>query len=86
MILNPQLRPGDDGRRRLRTLREHNRVPIFETPSLGDATDRVLALELGADGVLGKPCNPHELALRVAGLLQRMRHAAAAKAVLRLGR
>jgi DNA-binding response OmpR family regulator len=51
----------------------------------GDATDRIVGLELGADDYLAKPFNPRELLARVRAVLRRTRPTAAPD-VLRFGR
>ncbi|MGH3614380.1 MAG: response regulator transcription factor [Pseudonocardia sp.] len=57
--------------RRLR--RESVGVPIVMLTALGEAEDRVLGLELGADDYVTKPFSPRELVLRVASVLRRSR-------------
>jgi two-component system OmpR family response regulator len=43
---------------------------------LGDETDRILGLEMGADDYLAKPFNPRELLARVRAVLRRSQGAA----------
>jgi two-component system OmpR family response regulator len=38
---------------------------------MGEDTDRIVGLELGADDYLAKPCNPRELLARVRAVLRR---------------
>ena len=38
---------------------------------MGDETDRIVGLELGADDYLPKPCNPRELLARIKAVLRR---------------
>jgi DNA-binding response OmpR family regulator len=56
----------------------------------GDATDRVVGLELGADDYLPKPFDPRELLARLGAILRRTRAtgapAAGSAAPLRVGR
>ena len=50
--------------------------------ALGEETDRVIGLEVGADDYVTKPFSPRELALRVDSVLRRAgtpAHAAAAR-------
>ena len=51
-------------------------VPIVMLTALGEESDRVLGLELGADDYVTKPFSPRELALRVQSVLRRSREPA----------
>jgi DNA-binding response OmpR family regulator len=64
--------PGLDGLevcRRLRTRADG--VPIVMLTALGEESDRVLGLQLGADDYVTKPFSPRELVLRVQSVLRR---------------
>jgi DNA-binding response OmpR family regulator len=64
--------PGIDGLevcRRLRTSADG--VPIVMLTALGEESDRVLGLQLGADDYVTKPFSPRELVLRVQSVLRR---------------
>jgi two-component system, OmpR family, phosphate regulon response regulator OmpR len=64
--------PGEDGLaicRRLRAAGEH--APILMLTARGDAIDRIIGLEMGADDYLPKPFNPRELLARIQALLRR---------------
>jgi DNA-binding response OmpR family regulator len=63
--------PGLDGIEVCRRLRSHSPVPIIMLTALGDESDRVMGLELGADDYLAKPFSPRELAARVKSVLRR---------------
>ncbi|MFZ2501927.1 MAG: response regulator transcription factor [Nocardioides sp.] len=63
--------PGIDGLEVCRRLRETGQVPVVMLTALGEETDRVLGLELGADDYVTKPFSPRELALRVDSVLRR---------------
>jgi two-component system OmpR family response regulator len=39
--------------------------------AMGEDTDRIVGLELGADDYLAKPCNPRELLARIRAVLRR---------------
>ena len=69
--------PGIDGIEVCRRLREVGDTPVVMLTALGEETDRVMGLEVGADDYVTKPFSPRELALRVDSVLRRT-HAAAA--------
>jgi two-component system, OmpR family, phosphate regulon response regulator OmpR len=66
------------------TLRATDPVPIIMLTARGEATDRVVGLELGAHDYLAKPFDARELLARVRTVLRR--GAAAVNPVLRFGR
>lgn len=55
----------------LRRLRARSMLPVLMLTAKGDALDRVLGLELGADDYVAKPFNPQELAARIRAILRR---------------
>lgn len=55
-------------------LRERSGVPIVMLTARGDAMDRVVGLELGADDYLPKPFEPRELLARLRTVLRRGQH------------
>lgn len=63
--------PGLDGLEVCRRLRRSSPVPVVMLTALGEETDRVLGLELGADDYVTKPFSPRELVLRVQSVLRR---------------
>lgn len=63
--------PGVDGLEVCRRLRATSDVPIVMLTALGEESDRVVGLRLGADDYVTKPFSPRELALRVASVLRR---------------
>jgi two-component system phosphate regulon response regulator OmpR len=65
-------------------LRESSNVPIIMLTARGEATDRVVGLELGADDYLPKPFDPRELLARLRTVLRRGN--AAINPTLRFGR
>jgi DNA-binding response OmpR family regulator len=67
-VMLPQ-RSGFDVLRRIRSLRQS--LPVLMLTARGDAIDRVLGLELGADDYLTKPFDPRELAARIRAILRR---------------
>jgi DNA-binding response OmpR family regulator len=64
--------PKIDGLEVCRRLRAHpDGVPIVMLTALGEESDRVLGLQLGADDYVTKPFSPRELVLRVQSVLRR---------------
>jgi DNA-binding response OmpR family regulator len=69
-VLMPRL----DGREVLRQLRQSgNWIPIILLTQVGEASERAMALEEGADDYLNKPFDPHELVARIRAVLRRAR-------------
>ena len=64
--------PGEDGLALTAALRETMTTPILLLTARGDADDRILGLEAGADDYLGKPFEPRELLLRINAILRRV--------------
>jgi DNA-binding response OmpR family regulator len=64
--------PGMDGMEVCRRLREIAPIPVIMLTALGDETDRIAGLEIGADDYVTKPFSPRELTLRVQSVLRRV--------------
>ena len=62
--------PGEDGLSICRRLAEDG-PPVIMLSAMGEDTDRIVGLELGADDYLPKPCNPRELLARIRAVLRR---------------
>ncbi|HXM83371.1 MAG TPA: response regulator transcription factor [Burkholderiales bacterium] len=77
--------PDMDGLDVCRRLRAKHDIPVLMLTARGDATDRVVGLELGADDYLPKPFEPRELLARLRAILRR-RNAVRASDVIRFGR
>ncbi|MCZ7657179.1 MAG: response regulator [Xanthobacteraceae bacterium] len=76
--------PDGDGLEVCRRIRQGSDVPILMLTARGDAMDRVVGLEVGADDYLPKPFEPRELLARLRAILRRRGGAPAD--VLRFGR
>ncbi|GAB6053862.1 response regulator [Magnetospira thiophila] len=63
--------PGEDGLSLCRDLRAKSDLPIIMLTALGEDTDRIVGLEMGADDYLAKPFNPRELLARIKAVLRR---------------
>ncbi len=70
LILDIML-PGEDGFALCRDVRRTSKVPIIMLTAVGEDTDRILGLELGADDYLTKPFNPRELLARIRAIFRR---------------
>jgi DNA-binding response OmpR family regulator len=77
--------PDIDGLEVCRRLRARWDLPVLMLTARGDATDRIVGLEIGADDYLPKPFEPRELLARLKAVLRRGR-AAARTQPLRFGR
>ena len=64
--------PGESGLDLARWLRTETRVPIIMLTAMGEETDRIIGLELGADDYVSKPFNPRELTARIRAVLRRV--------------
>ena len=74
LIILDVLMPRMDGREVLRRLRRNNVwTPTILLTQVGEASERALALEEGADDYLNKPFDPHELLARIRAVLRRAR-------------
>jgi len=77
--------PDMDGLDVCRKVRADSSLPILMLTARGDAMDRVVGLEMGADDYLPKPFEPRELLARLRAILRRGQAGIAAD-VLRFGR
>jgi two-component system OmpR family response regulator len=71
LIILDVMLPGEDGLSLCRRLRATSATPIIMLTAVGDETDRIVGLEMGADDYLSKPFNPRELLARVKAVLRR---------------
>lgn len=63
--------PGEDGLSICRRLAGAAAPAVIMLSAMGEETDRIVGLELGADDYLPKPCSPRELLARVRAVLRR---------------
>jgi DNA-binding response OmpR family regulator len=84
LILDLML-PDMDGLELCRRLRATSDTPVLMLTARGDALDRVVGLEVGADDYLPKPFEPRELLARLRAILRR-RGPGGPSAILRFGR
>jgi two-component system phosphate regulon response regulator OmpR len=73
IIVLDLMMPVEDGLAVCRRLRSAgDTTPVIMLTARGDAVDKVLGLEMGADDYLAKPFLPRELVARIAAILRRM--------------
>jgi len=77
--------PGTDGLALCRWIRQRSDVPVIMLTALGEESDRIVGLELGADDYVTKPFSPRELAVRVKAVLRRSAAERAGAEVVRFG-
>ena len=71
LIVLDIMMPGMSGLELLQQLRPRLDVPVLMLTGRGEAIDRILGLEMGADDYLSKPCHPRELSARIKAILRR---------------
>jgi two-component system, OmpR family, response regulator len=71
LIILDVMMPGEDGLSLCRELRAKSPTPIIMLTAMGEDTDRIVGLEMGADDYLPKPFNPRELLARIKAVLRR---------------
>ena len=74
--------PGEDGLTICRRLSRPEGPAVIMLSAMGEETDRIVGLELGADDYLAKPCNPRELLARIRAVLRRKREPRSAEEAL----
>ena len=78
--------PDMDGLEVCRRLRAEHDTPVLMLTARGDAIDRIVGLELGADDYLAKPFEPRELLARLRAIMRRHSRGAAGEKALQFGR
>jgi len=71
LIILDVMLPGDNGLVLCQRLRTEHRVGIIMLTAMGELSDRVVGLEMGADDYLTKPFDARELLARVRAVLRR---------------
>lgn len=71
LILLDIMMPGEDGLSLCRHLIENHGPPVILLTARGEATDRIVGLEMGADDYVVKPFEPRELVARIRSVLRR---------------
>lgn len=73
LIVLDLMLPGEDGLSLCRKLCATKKIPVIMLTALGEETDKIVGLEMGADDYLAKPFNPRELLARINSVLRRTR-------------
>ncbi|GAA0267315.1 response regulator [Alteraurantiacibacter aestuarii] len=71
LVLLDIMMPGEDGLSLCRHLIEAKKLPVIFLTARGEATDRIVGLEIGADDYVVKPFEPRELVARIRSVLRR---------------
>jgi len=71
LVLLDIMMPGEDGLSLCRHLTEAKHLPVILLTARGEATDRIVGLEIGADDYVVKPFEPRELVARIRSVLRR---------------
>ena len=71
LVILDLMLPGEDGLTLCRDLRSRSQIPVIMLTALGDETERIVGLEMGADDYVPKPFNPRELLARIKAVLRR---------------
>ena len=71
LVLVDIMMPGEDGLSLCRHLTEARNLPVILLTARGEATDRIVGLEIGADDYVPKPFNARELTARIRAVLRR---------------
>ncbi|UVI39774.1 response regulator [Qipengyuania spongiae] len=72
IVLLDIMMPGEDGLSLTRHLVETQGLPVILLTARGEAMDRIVGLEIGADDYVTKPFEPRELVARIRTVLRRV--------------
>lgn len=70
-IILDVMMPGLDGYEVLRRIRSTSQTPVLILSALGEETDKIVGLEIGADDYLPKTFSPRELLARLRAVIRR---------------
>ena len=71
LVLLDVMMPGEDGLSLCRHLSDAHAIPTIMLTARGEAMDRIVGLEIGADDYVTKPFEPRELVARIRSVLRR---------------
>lgn len=72
LIILDLMMPEEDGISICRSLRATSDIPILMLTARGEAADRIVGLEVGADDYMVKPFEPRELVARIQTIMRRI--------------
>ena len=72
LVILDIMMPGEDGLSLCRYLKDNGGPPVIMLTALGEETDTIVGLEMGADDYISKPFSPRELLARVKAVIRRM--------------
>ena len=70
LIIIDRMMPTGDGIDLIKIIKEKNSTPIIMLTAMGESSNKIEGLKLGADDYLAKPFEPEELYLRIIKLLE----------------
>lgn len=76
-IVDVNLDNGESGLELVRTWRVERQFPVIVLSAQGQAIDRIIGLEMGAEDYIVKPFEPRELILRVTCIIERFNYVSA---------
>ena len=79
LVILDLMLPGEDGLSLCRDLRARSQIPVIMLTMMGEETDRIIGLEMGADDYVSKPCDLRALLARIRSVLRRTGGATAGK-------
>ena len=85
LILLDLILPGMEGLEVCKSLKRNSKtqnIPVVMLTAKGEAVDRIVGFELGADDYIVKPFSPRELILRIRAILRRQEKAPAEERLL----
>ena len=71
IIILDVMMPGQNGYELTKEIKQKNKVPIILLTAKGEASERIVGLEIGADDYLPKPFEPKELILRIQNIIEK---------------
>lgn len=72
LVILDVMMPGEDGLSVCRRLRNGGDIAVLMLTALGEVTDRIVGIEMGADDYLVKPFAPREVLARIKAVLRRV--------------
>lgn len=72
IVLLDIMMPGEDGLSLCRHIASQSEIPVILITAKGEAMDRIIGLEIGADDYVVKPFDPRELVARIKTVLRRV--------------